>query len=58
MFLAYVAGAGTDKLMEFSLMVWVNLAAMFSIDISDYIFGASEFIPHFSEENTESESWI
>jgi hypothetical protein len=36
----------------------MNLAAMFSIDISEYIFGASEFIPHFSEEDTESESWI
>ena len=55
MFLAYVlAGVGA----ECSLMVWVNLAAMFSIDISEYIFGASEFIPHFSEEDTESESWI
>lgn len=55
MFLAYLlACVGT----ECSFTVWVNLAAKSSIDISDYIFVTSEFIPHFIEEEYESESWI
>ena len=55
MFLTYLlSGVGT----ECSLTVWVNLAARFSIDLSDYIFVPSELIPHFNEEDTESESWI
>ena len=55
MFLPYLlAGVGT----ECSFTVWVILAASSSIDISDYIFVISEFIPHFNEEDFESESWI
>ena len=55
MFLAYLL-AGVGK--ECSFTVWVILAAKSSIDISDYIFVTSEFIPHFNEEDYESESWI